>query len=288
MSWLPDSPSLEFLRNQAKDLCKALRAGDPHALRRVAAHLPRMQTANSIEGVRRFRLSHALFIVAREYGFASWPKLKAHVEAQARLTAVAANTGMVARRAITGSAPRAEATRRLAEQLTEMAYRQDGKGIAAVFEHLPRRDILAVRALIAQFNQLAVVADALVHGLSDEHARVRHDCAHALDHFADNRCILPLRRLLDDPVPCVRRVAVHVLSCDACKLVPLAADDELIDHVIACALQDPSINVRRHAASALGGFRADPQAVSTLDLLLARESDAALLRNARQALRRLA
>src|SRR5262245_9493680 len=50
---LPDHPDLRHLKDQAKDL---LRAG---------------QAAS---------LANAQFQVARQYGFASWPKLKAHVE----------------------------------------------------------------------------------------------------------------------------------------------------------------------------------------------------------------
>ena len=50
---LPERPDLRHLKHQAKDL---LRAG---------------QAAS---------LANAQFQLARQYGFASWPKLKAHVE----------------------------------------------------------------------------------------------------------------------------------------------------------------------------------------------------------------
>jgi len=51
---LPDNPSLRHLKNQARDL---LKAGE----------------ANS--------LTDAQFKIARLYGFPSWPKLKAHLDA---------------------------------------------------------------------------------------------------------------------------------------------------------------------------------------------------------------
>lgn len=54
---LPAHPNLEHLKNEAKDRLRALRAADPAA-----------------------RLATAQFQVAREYGFASWRRLKAHVE----------------------------------------------------------------------------------------------------------------------------------------------------------------------------------------------------------------
>ena len=54
---LPERPSLEQLRKQARERFVTLRAGDP-AVKLAAAQ-------------------HAL---AREYGFESWPKLVHHVE----------------------------------------------------------------------------------------------------------------------------------------------------------------------------------------------------------------
>jgi len=107
-----------------------------------------------------------------------------------------------------------------------------------------------------------------------------------MDHLADDRCVEPLRRLLDDPVPRVRRVALHSLSCDACKLVPLRRDDDLVAVLIERALADPSINVRREATCGLGGCCSDERAVATLRTLLDRATDLAILRNARWALRR--
>src|SRR5262249_27488431 len=61
----------EQLRKQAKDLLRAWRAGDPTAVDRVAAHKPRATPP---------RLADAQLIIAREYGFESWPKLVHHVE----------------------------------------------------------------------------------------------------------------------------------------------------------------------------------------------------------------
>ena len=54
---------------------------------------------------------------------------------------------------------------------------------------------------------------------------------------------------------------------------------------IARATADPSVNVRRHAVLALASCGADGRATTTLDALIARESDPTLLRHARWALR---
>lgn len=68
---LPPRPSLDQQRKQAKDLLRALRAGDAAALARIRAHLPDKPELS---------LADAQFAVAREHGFASWAALKAHVE----------------------------------------------------------------------------------------------------------------------------------------------------------------------------------------------------------------
>ena len=67
MSQLPDRPDLAQLRRQARDLHRAAAGGDPAALRRV--HLVS----------EKVTLSAAQLAVAREYGFASWPRLKDEV-----------------------------------------------------------------------------------------------------------------------------------------------------------------------------------------------------------------
>lgn len=75
---LPDRPSLDHLRHQARDLKKAFDAGDPTALARVHKQLG----SSPAETSAVLKLSQAQRVVACEYGFASWAKLKAYVEVQ--------------------------------------------------------------------------------------------------------------------------------------------------------------------------------------------------------------
>jgi len=71
---LPGRPDLDQLRRQAKELRNAARLGEPIASGRIAGQLsPR--PAGSVT------LAVAQLVIAREHGFASWPKLKAAVEA---------------------------------------------------------------------------------------------------------------------------------------------------------------------------------------------------------------
>ena len=75
---LPDRPSLDQLRNQARDLQRAVRGGDPEAAAHAAEH--------GFAGSPRFPLSTAQAVVARHYGFASWPRLVRHLELLDELT----------------------------------------------------------------------------------------------------------------------------------------------------------------------------------------------------------
>lgn len=72
MTDFPARPDLRQLRRQAKDLLRAARAADPAAVARIQA----------VSG--QMTLAAAQLAVAREYGFASWPRLKAEADARSR------------------------------------------------------------------------------------------------------------------------------------------------------------------------------------------------------------
>ena len=65
-SRLPERPSLEQLRKQAKELVQLFRSGDPAAIARL-----RKQKTTTADPI----LADAQFVLAREHGFESWPKL---------------------------------------------------------------------------------------------------------------------------------------------------------------------------------------------------------------------
>jgi ankyrin repeat protein len=73
---LPDNPSLENLRKQAKSLRKSvLAASEPDALDRVREFHPLRADA-----IDRFSLSDAQLVIARSHDFASWSKLKQYLD----------------------------------------------------------------------------------------------------------------------------------------------------------------------------------------------------------------
>jgi hypothetical protein len=80
-SHLPKKPDLDHERKRAKELLKALRGGDRKAIARLRSHHPRFAdlTPDALRAAH-VKLSDAQLVMAREYGFPSWPSLKAHIE----------------------------------------------------------------------------------------------------------------------------------------------------------------------------------------------------------------
>jgi ATP-dependent Clp protease adapter protein ClpS len=78
---LPEKPDLACERKRAKTLLKALRSFDSDAIARFRSYHPRFAdlTAETLRPAN-VQLSDAQWVIAREYGFASWPALKAHIE----------------------------------------------------------------------------------------------------------------------------------------------------------------------------------------------------------------
>ena len=68
---LPARPDLQQQRKLAKELLHAFRAGDSQAIARIRAELP---------DKRDISLTDAQFVLAREYGFATWRELRERIE----------------------------------------------------------------------------------------------------------------------------------------------------------------------------------------------------------------
>jgi len=78
---LADAPNLEQIKKQSKELLRAFRAQEPQSAQRIALNHPEFGDLSPDRLSRLpLRLSDAQLVVAREYGFASWPKLKAEVD----------------------------------------------------------------------------------------------------------------------------------------------------------------------------------------------------------------
>lgn len=84
---LPSKPKFRQVRNQAKDLLKAVQAGELDALRRIRESHPRFCDAPPAEiAAAKIVFADAQLVIARELGFDSWPRLKRHVDSALRPT----------------------------------------------------------------------------------------------------------------------------------------------------------------------------------------------------------
>jgi len=77
---LPPRPNLEQLKKQAKMILKGHQAGDPQTFKRIQEQHPRWRKASEAAIQRaHFTLSDAQLVLANEYGFETWSKLRIHV-----------------------------------------------------------------------------------------------------------------------------------------------------------------------------------------------------------------
>jgi hypothetical protein len=251
---LPAKPSLERLRREARALQRACLAGDADATQRLAFVFPDAD-------VRRLPVTRAQAVVAREYGLASWPALKAEVEA---------------RRAPKPKSAAAVDAEALAERWFELAEAGELRALGRALAIGKHRKEAARAVMRASPNRYVAFQQALVGGLASPRDRIRFGCAAELDQFGDASTREPLARLMEDRVPRVRWMAMHALSCHACgeKTGPL--EDPIRERIIAAALGDPSVHVRRHAAVALA-LAHETRAAPVLRQMMSRETDRRLL-----------
>ena len=78
---LPAAPSVEYERKEAKALLKQIHGGSPDALNRVRhVHAVSLRDRKPDE----LQLADAQHVIAREYGFTSWPRLVEYFEEMER------------------------------------------------------------------------------------------------------------------------------------------------------------------------------------------------------------
>jgi hypothetical protein len=252
---LPARPNLERLRREARAFQRACLAGDAEATRRLAAVFPGADP-------RGLALTMAQTVVARGYGLASWPALRGDVEARRAVPATpAADLDAAA----------------LAESWFSLAEAGELAALCRAFA-IKRRRLEAAREIMRRSpNRYVAFQHALVGGLASRRERLRFQCAASLDQFGDASTRAPLAALMEDPVPRVRWMAMHALSCHACGEKSGPLEDDIRERIVAAALGDPSPQVRRHAAGALS-LAHEVRALPALEQMLRRETDAKTLR----------
>jgi ankyrin repeat protein len=170
---LPSRPSLEQLKNQAKSLLKGFRGGTPESLARVHENLPRRHAAT------RFTLADSQMVVAKEYGFATWSALKAHVLSQP------ANPSLeTVIRSLQDAAGRGDLLRLNALLATDPGLINEtaGPGVRTALHH-------------AVFGKSDAGVKFLLERGADPNIRCEGDNAYPL-HFAAEKQLFPMIRLL--------------------------------------------------------------------------------------------
>jgi hypothetical protein len=240
--------NFEQLRNQARDLLRQFRAADPEALARWDAHFARRPNV--------LQLAHAQAVLAREAGFPSWPQLKAYVQAPR----------FVRRPRGPKKLPSFSRLEELYAYTLGLVERDDPAALA--IEMPPggwygRATAVLLREMFLERGTLDDVTTLIAKGLDHPNAKVRYECAHLLDSFGDDRWVQTLTRLLEDPVPRVRAIALHSLVCDACKLTPLQGRPDLLALTIDWATNDPHRRVKQEATRVLAESN-QPEAIAAL------------------------
>lgn len=102
---LPARPNLEQYKKQAKDFVKLAKSGDADVFRRVKKYHPRAaQLLDSKIPGADFALADAQLVIAREYGFDSWPKFAKHIEGLTRQASPISRFELAAEAIVTGDA----------------------------------------------------------------------------------------------------------------------------------------------------------------------------------------
>ena len=138
---LPPRPSLDQLRRRAKELRDAARSGNPASLARITAHSPTARPST-------VTLAAAQLVIAREHGYASWPRLAAEVQARTAALEQRVDEFLVA------------SIRDWAGQAARMLARDPWLADCDFRTAVVLGDVAAVREMLARDPELATRRDA--------------------------------------------------------------------------------------------------------------------------------
>jgi HEAT repeats len=124
---------------------------------------------------------------------------------------------------------------------------------------------------------------AILSALLHPNPRVRYECLGLLDHLADDDCAAAMIAATSDPVPRVRRMALHALGCGGCKSSALCADLNAV--FLPIAEHDPVWRVRREAVLSVAQQPATATSQAVLSRLAATDPHPEVRKQARWAFR---
>lgn len=177
---LPSRPNLEQLKNQAKSLLRGHRAEIPEVLVRVRECHPRWQnSSDAVLASARFTLADAQLVIANEYGFETWPALRAYVLSQHASPSTEATIRSLQDAAGRGDLAQLDA---LLAADPGMINETGGPGVRTALHH-------------AVFGKSGAGVRFLLDRGADPNIRCEGDNAYPL-HFAAEKQLLPIIRLL--------------------------------------------------------------------------------------------
>jgi ankyrin repeat protein len=180
---LPQNPSLEQLKKQAKSLLKRQQAADSEVLTRIRESHPRWrnlsQEPEKEQAASTFALADAQLVIASEYGFASWSKLQSHVKTLEAASSTAEAVASLRDAAGKGDLARLNA---LLDAHPELIDERGGEGVRTPLHH-------------AVFGNSEAAVKLLLERGANPNVRCEGDNAYPL-HFAVEKHRFPIIRLL--------------------------------------------------------------------------------------------
>jgi hypothetical protein len=177
---LPPSPNLEQLKKQAKSLLKRQQAADSEALARIRENRPRGRNLSEEQAAGSpFALADAQLVIAREYGFASWSKLRSHVKSLEAASSTAEAVASLRDAAGRGDLARLNA---LLDAHPELIDERGGEGVRTPLHQ-------------AVFGNREAAVKLLLERGANPNSRCEGDNAYPL-HFAVEKHRFPTIRLL--------------------------------------------------------------------------------------------
>jgi ankyrin repeat protein len=177
---LPSRPNLEQLKNQAKSLLRGHRAAIAEVLARVREYHTRWQNSSDAAlASARFTLADAQLVIANEYGFETWPALRAYVLSQHASSSTEATIRSLQDAAGRGDLAQLEA---LLAADPGMINETGGPGVRTALHH-------------AVFGKSGAGVRFLLDRGADPNIRCEGDNAYPL-HFAAEKQLFPIIRLL--------------------------------------------------------------------------------------------
>ncbi len=234
---LPERPDLDQLKRQAKELLRAFAADDAEAVAEVNVHYHGADPAT-------FALHDAQLVLARAYGFDSWPKLKAYVDGVtvARLIAAVRANDAAQVRALLQARPELVNTdtasdnelralhHAVLDRLPDMVRLLMQHGADARKGVYPHREATTALTLARDRGQDDVVA--IIEG--EEHRRRGTRSADFLPSAVDELCEVIAREPVDHALGLLQLVPALVYARQRDGWTPL--------HVAARALSEPLVS----------------------------------------------